>query len=458
MVAQAALGLMATELNSTEGHRGHLRVWAVLLVLALAVPVARALPDDGRSWAREEQASDVRQAVLEILELPDPADPDGEALLSRLRPIGSAAVAHCFDLLIDGPLSPGARTRARLALSLLDPSALWAHLAWHATNSPSIAVQSLGVELLGERGTGDQFALLCQLVEPRDDGVEELTRPLARAVEFALTAILLRDPDSYSIIEYRFARSHPALLLPIVRGIGGTRSKRALELLPYLLLGEEGFDALVLNQLALVCTERRRPTSEDTRARARRCLSSLTGKRAARQAVLAAAMLEDYGAVPILIELLEDEDQVLARDAHWALRRLTGLSFRLDARRWREWLDEEVDFWDLRADELFELLDRGEAELARVALSEISDHRGYRHDLAREVAVVLGRPEEQLVMQALNVLEKLDSLAVMDDLIELVDDARAPVATEARRVLVSLTGEDHGEDPMSWREAYSSSS
>ena len=74
----------------------------------------------------------------------------------------------------------------------------------------------------------------------------------------------------------------------------------------------------------------------------------------------------------------------------------------------------------------------------------------HRRPLWDERSAVLITYGDQVRQEGLAALEKLDSLVVMDELIDLVGDARGPVPGEARRVLISLTGEDHGEDPDSF--------
>lgn len=74
-------------------------------------------------------------------------------------------------------------------------------------------------------------------------------------------------------------------------------------------------------------------------------------------------------AVPRLVELLSCSREGLRRDAHWALKQITGLALQPRAADWNQWLEREKRWWAERSESAFAALQSG---------SELTEQRGLR--------------------------------------------------------------------------------
>jgi len=194
-----------------------------------------------------------------------------------------------------------------------------------------------------------------------------------------------------------------------IRALGDVGSEHALELLGSW-VGRPGEPSITLVQeISRAAARLEPPFDEGLRASVRACLSD--GSPALRrEAALAVGRLSDDESLPLLVTLLEG-DSGPRRNAWWALKAITGLSFREDARPWSRWVAAEQAWWRERsAPALAGLRSSDEATVA-AAVQEIAAHRFRRHELALELSAIAGEGSPDRARLVCSALVQLGSPA-----------------------------------------------
>jgi hypothetical protein len=349
------------------------------------------------------------------------------------------------------PLDAPLRAHLLRALAALPSADLRAHFGAVAdapVRDTARAVAALDV--LALIGTASDLALCAHLASP---GAEEEGVPRARRVAFedALGAIAQDVPDAIFVLRGLFTELHPSLLAPAVRCIADRPSPERLEVLAGLLGRARGIDDLLLVEIARVARHVAPPVDETVRVHVRYAL----GSRDPNEVVLAAGALgavEDFDAIPRLVDLLAHDDERIRTAADDALERMTGRTFRGDARAWSAWYDRELEWWRASAGGLHAVEHR-DPTVALQTLHDVSGHRLYRHELALAVVPALARNERELVLLACSILRSLDSRAAVPALTTALGRDDPEIAAAALRALQGITGLTLPGDPARWRAA-----
>ena len=172
-----------------------------------------------------------------------------------------------------------------------------------------------------------------------------------------------------------------------------------------------------------------------------------------REAALACGNLEDYAALETLIERLEHEDEAVKLVAHWALCKITGLSFGACPAPWAEWLRAEMEWFETDAPPLIEALEESDPARVAAALSALSVRRYRRDHFAAAIAGVLEHDDPAIRTLGCQALRQLGSTAGVRPLIEALEDDDERVGRHAWLALKALTGKNIPQDPDAWRAA-----
>jgi HEAT repeat protein len=178
--------------------------------------------------------------------------------------------------------------------------------------------------------------------------------------------------------------------------------------------------------------------------------------RVRHQAAIAVGRLRDTGSVSDLIGLLEDTDSRVRRSAHWALREITGLGLPPDARRWSQYLINELSWYEEQGGDLVSTAKSADTFAAVDALRQLSDHPFHRRSVTQQIASVTGHSDETVAAAACSAIARLGDPLAVQPLIAALRDPREPVRVAAWRALQSLTGESFDAEPESW-ESWASS-
>lgn len=255
-----------------------------------------------------------------------------------------------------------------------------------ADGTPSDDVRREVIDELGTRGGLDTVVPLLNLAERNWE---------ARRLSWAAVIRILErhdDAGSYS----RVASMMPALghegrarLLSCVADAGSEHGRR-------LLAGTLGSDP-TLDPVVISGLERMPGAADDAEA-----VSALRGLLRSerpdlrRDAARALGRIGDVDSLRTLAELLGGDDAVVKKEAHWALKQISGLEFPPDAARWKLWVDEELRFWDEKGEEcLARLHSRDPAEIIR-GISDLASHTLHRELVRQELEALLDHESPQV--------------------------------------------------------------
>jgi hypothetical protein len=325
------------------------------------------------------------------------------------------------------------------------------------------------VQVLGCMGSRQDLPLLfslgssiatTQVTEPAGDGSEGGTEepassePTTDAVtlERAFTAILARDPGAFAGLEGRLRSVEKGLLPPLLRGIGESRRSEGVLVLANMLGRHPESDAVALEEIARLARVNRPPFDPYAVQNVRRYLE-VNDAELRRAAAEAAGWLADDEAASKLVEMLETDTQIVRGSALEALRMLSGYSYPAEASRWRAWLRSEEEWWNDRADGVFEDLESRKLSVVVAALREVCSKRFRRADLAERLAPLLLDGDSMVRKLACQALVQLDTLAAIPALIDRLEDAEPDVRHTAWEGLKRITKLDLPPAPESWRQA-----
>jgi hypothetical protein len=160
--------------------------------------------------------------------------------------------------------------------------------------------------------------------------------------------------------------------------------------------------------------------------------------------------MEDVEAFPEVLALLEDDSAGVRENAYWALQHMSGRKLPAVTERWSRWHEAELEWWDQEAPAQLAAVGMGsEAERVK-ALSELSSHRLFRHELARELTWFLEQPEPKLARLVCSTLAGLRSPVPGPELVALLDHDDADLRHQAWMALRAITGEDLPQDQEPW--------
>ena len=429
---------------------------SALLVIGCGLLLANAAPSDDLRGA-----DDVAEVLLEGRK----SDTPGEKLVVRLASGGEPTIPLAFDILVRGRFEVfvGERGNSTRTLRAGERDALVAafgQFSWTEVRTfldrasgeaPDESERLAALDILGRNGTAKDFSALL-----RWSGPAEAERRAARTVcygfEEALGNVLDREPVSSDEVADLYRAAHLSLVPSVLRGLGARPSEERIDALAEVLGIVPEADALVLTELGQQGKLVRHPIDQGARERVR---VYLTGSEPARlvAAILATEQMEDVGAVPVLVELLEHADRNVRDRALMALKSITTEQLGRDPTAWREWYASALNWWNERAPELKQQVGDVRPSIASRAVLELSKHRFFRHELADSVARGLDHAENEVVILTCAALGHLASPKSALRLIERIDDHDLEVRRAALLALRRMTGEDHGEDPQAWIDA-----
>lgn len=382
-----------------------------------------------------------------------------ERLLEELRSAGAELVGGLYAALGRdegaGVAAPGGRrieaARRKVLLDALAGIPLLvesARIASTGESEESARDVEIALAVLAHTGDEKSLDLLMRLAGPRA-AEARVPRSLARAFEDALAGMLQRRPALCERLGRDFRHIAPALRPSAARALGSVADHRTLELLGDLLGIHPTLDLSLLSQIGRVGVALGQPIAWKTRLRVRSYLGS-PDPALRREAAVCAGKLEDVEAVPELITLLDDEHAGVQQNALWALRAQSGKNMGADARRWSDWHETEVRWWNGEAQSALAGLELAD-EVGRVrSLAELSSHRLFRHELAAELLWFLRRPEPQLVRAVCSTLGSLRSGVAVPGLIELLRHEDEAVRRQAHAALRSITGRELPMSHAAW--------
>jgi hypothetical protein len=413
---------------------------------APAVPTWTAAERDAieclRSLRKKDRASDAELAVR--------LSRAGDAILPFLFRVLAARAVPALE---DGEpqvLSEVQEHALLLAVGELERSPVLAHVTAAVPPGAEPRLRHAALGCIGAVGQANDLMQLFGLALAPEE--LQLDPRLAAALRRAVTAVVARDSRTVQHLVTLRRVTRPELLSVLVEAVGASRDARGLAYLSEIAYWHEDLSLAVLSQVPLLGPSGDEATDGEMRVRLRTQLDeSRPGH--CRAAITALAALEDEQSIGTLITLLDSESTGVRDNAHWALRRLTGLGLAPESAGWSKWHQGEL-YWKVRheAREFQRLRDKDPA-VAAAALRTILTHPLARKELAAALPDLLKSRYPAIRVLACNTLASVRATDSVGKLVWALEDANPEVAQAAHAALRALTKLDLPCEPLAWQSA-----
>ena len=409
------------------------------LVLLAATAWSQDAPPRAGSPSHEAQVS----AALATLR--DGEAEAGTACRQRLSALGRSAVPTLLTFLLDpyhaqdeqGPLvGPDAQQALIEVLGAYPQSLVLPELHAQLEDVDALEDRRRCVKLLGRLGGASSVEPTLALVA----GMEPVRRQMhtiQRELQSTLALVLERHPEAYGTLLATVEDLEPLLQATVARAIGAAGGGQGLAVLERL-MGR----TVELDRAALEAVGQLDPTDPACLDGCAGLLSWHLNSDDVESRRFATASMARHGGVDqldALLSLLEAPDARVRRNAHLAVRSITGLDLGTSPEPWAAWLQRELAWYEHSSPGLLETAAQGDAGAAFKAMRELSEHRLFRRELAEQLAPVLSRPEEVLAVAACGALGRLGGPAAVAPLEDTLDDRREAVARAAATALGTLS-------------------
>ncbi len=310
--------------------------------------------------------------------------------------------------------------------------------------------RAAALRLVGAVGNGGDLQTLFTLALPEGDTT--LGPRAGEALPRALAEVFARDGRALEQVTSRW-RSLPAPLIePLLLSLGAAPRALALEFLVEVLHWRREHAALVLARVQEL--GRSLDPQVDGLACARiQPLLDPAHPELCRAAALALGALQDLGSIPALIALLAESSTGLRTNAHWALRRITGLALPAEPEVWGSWYAQESAWLERAAPAALRRLAVGDASELAEAFRELAQHPLAREELARALLERLEGEPAAVRVVACRALGACGDARAFPGLLARLEDSDAEVVSAAGAALRELTGRDLPPIPRVWAAA-----
>lgn len=296
------------------------------------------------------------------------------------------------------------------------------------------------------RGLARDVQLCCDAARaaPADERV-------ATAFEAALAALLTRDASAFGVLDGALGTAPVGLRERFVCAVETAGGAAAAEKLAAWAEAHRDLRRSALPRLGRLAARLPPPHPPEIVAPVRRILESGEPE-ALPEAALCAGKLEDALAIPALIGLLEHFHAGVRDDAHWALRRISGLAFPASPSRWSMWFAAEESFWIDDAARTWEALGSRDRGTRLRALAQVGKLRLRRHVVASHVAPLVLDEDEALALLAARELGRLRSPLARESLLVAMETGSRARAQAAWQALKAVEGLDLPNDAEACRQ------
>lgn len=382
--------------------------WSALIVVSRTSLAGESeLGNSGEAQAEETERKRGLDLVLEVLgEVEATSTSD---LLDALVMAGPRGRRELFQELDEGTRgwTQGQRTSIERALRGI-PRELVARKVQRDPNSRRTQSEdSIALAVLQRFGSSSDLETLFALVTPKSEEAS-LDLKLAQGFGETIESFLRRDASTYERVELRFASMDARLWPATLRGVGAVESAEALKLLCSLLGENEDLTVILMSQIGRVATAIGEMPSEGARIFLMMALSSIDLS-VRREACITLGRVGDSEAAADLLQLLSDSDEGVARNAHWALQRISGKRMSPKPEQWHRWFNKEQEWWTERSAIVLSDLKSVYPDMVSTAIREVGVRRLYRRELAEALIPLLRHESEPLVSQVAATLANLKS-------------------------------------------------
>lgn len=436
------------------------------LVSLLAATVAWGLvPVDGVS----SQPPHLEE-VWEILDGPittRAAYSDAASRLARLGQKAMPAVVHALwgvrpegepandETPDEEPPPPDARREKAVndliirTLRGYDLTALQDYLARTCQDADTTLDQRLqSSQLLGDIGNGSSIGTVVGIFA----GIDPIMRTVPSVdptFRTTLGKLLGRDRRSWRALDRAWPRIPERMRISALRYIRGMGGEKAVRFLVNRIGEDSDEDAHVLVELSRLAVESMvllRPRDLDTIAE---CLGedSAVTRQAAIRVIVATHHVEAF---PALIDRLEDDDATTVREAHQALRTMSGMGYSTKVHPWDQWLEAEEAWMQEEGYRVIRRLERADGKDLHAAQREALKHRFHRHEFVPVLVELLRHESPDVRATACATLASLRSTHCLRALVNALGDRETKVVAAAWQALRLLTKKNLKADKLEW--------
>lgn len=343
----------------------------------------------------------------------------------------------------------------------IDPALLLAARVRFISVDDTAERRTVGMRLLGIAGVARDVPLLLEEALPpeadpfRGSGhpaLSALPRPLVRSFTAALTELLKRDPQTLNELRRVLLPLPEPLLVACVRAVGRARDPRGQQLILDLMPLREKLLPLLLSQVPLLGLSGDRILNESLALHVRASLNP-ADPGLCRAASLAVAALHDSEAVDKLIALLDEENEGLRQNAHFALRELCDKGFPPNSQIWKSWWQSEAEWLGAHSYRCRQALLSSETTRILSALRDLEDHALFGKHFETELVELLSHARTEVREQACGTIRKLRARVLAHELLPLLHDLDGRVQDAAAECLADLTGLKAEPTSKAWRAA-----
>ena len=404
-------------------------------------------------------AVQLEQLLRSVRDDPAPPDEDIRAAIAALGPsVAGPAVTVLATRLLDvveghqpQKLSIPQETLLLDALGRLPRDAVLGSVDRLLDADRGQQARAAAIRATAAVGAAADLPRLLELVGPRRD--EPIPRKLDRALAWGVERLVRRDAATLEEIEDLWRELDDELLTTIVLALGRTEEPLVIEFLAEVLLWRPEHVRLVVPQIPLIGPSPE-PATNAVLARQLRVLFDPRDAQTARPMMQALAVLQDFEATPLMIDLLRSESASLRDSAAWSLRELTSLPFPADHALWSNWYRRELEWFDHNETSLANRLDGANEALVAATIRDMAHRRLHRHDLADVLAETLDHASPEIRALACQALGQLRSERAVEALIRALGDKYDSVQTAAGAALRSITGRDLPATREAWVVAH----
>ncbi len=337
-----------------------------------------------------------------------------------------------------------------LALAQLERGPVMDHASRVVLSEPSLANRAAALLAIGAVGRANDLPQLFELALAREERQPE--ERLELALRRAVALLLAHDPRALEQLMGLRRLTRPELLPALVEAIGASHEPRGLAYLSEIAYWHEGLVLDVMSQVPLLGPSGDESIDEAMKVRLRPYLDELRPG-PCRAAILALTALGDEDSIAALIELLASDSVGLRDNAHWALKKLTGLSLAATPEVWSRWHQGEL-YWMLRQKpKEFQRLKESQAALVADALREILTHPLARKELATTLPDLLKSRFAPIRVLACRSLADLEARQAIGKLVWALEDPVPEVSQAAHAALRKLTRLDLPCESLAWQSA-----
>lgn len=426
----------------------------VVIALAAAAPHVYAQSVTSQPASRPAGVPATPAERVEALRARPPASAD-ELALSLLE-AGEEAASQMIQSICKDPLRGAARdgsgARRNHLYQLLEklPASVLDGFSRKFTNpAQRTALQALVLDVLEWSGrTSGDVLIAIQIFGAREPG--DLEYPgLATKFETTVAAILRRDMKLMEAVGKMIAKADLNLQFNLLAAVGATRTRAGSRYLCEQLGRAPVLDGLILQNIGRVRGLVPVALSDADLLKIRGYLNSHEPE-IRREAALTLGRLEDFEAVPTLIDALDDSHRGARENAYWALRKISKVQFRPDSARWRAWYESEKHWWESAGRARLSQLNSAEEPKVIEAIKDLAGRKLYRNEITEALLPLITNDRSTITTVAYAAIVSLQSNRAIPGLAAKLESGDEASRRRAIEALAAITGESCGEHREDW--------